>query len=88
MYLIDDVDFEPTYLRGKAHLIYELTDVIDRVVGGGIQLKNIQAVVLIRTRMHFVNAPGQNPRARRFSNPPRPRKQKSLGEVSTRDLML
>jgi hypothetical protein len=40
MYLVDDIHFEFTSLRRVAYLFDQIPDVIDRIVGGGIEFIN------------------------------------------------
>ena len=58
VHLVDDVDLESAYLRGEAHLINQLADVVHRLIGGRIQLKNIKAVILIGPGVYLVDPAG------------------------------
>jgi hypothetical protein len=45
--LVNDVDFELAKLRGIANLVDKVTNVIYRVVGSGVQFKNIQGIAVL-----------------------------------------
>ena len=88
VHLVDDVHFVGTHLGRKAHLVDKLTDVVDRVVGCGVELKNIEAVVEPLTGMDLIDSARQNARAGRLAHPARTGKQQGLGEASADHLVL
>ena len=47
MHLIDDIDLILAYLGGDTYLLDERTDSLHTVVGGRIQLKNIESKVIV-----------------------------------------
>ncbi len=47
VHLVDDEDFVPPYLRGYLHLVYQVADVLDGVVGGGVELVNVVRPLLV-----------------------------------------
>ncbi|MNE46443.1 hypothetical protein D3C80_1407830 [compost metagenome] len=58
MYLIYDVHFVLSYLRGKAHLFGKGTDIIYRVVRSGIELKYVERAVFIKCQTGIAGATG------------------------------
>ena len=81
MHLINDIHFILTYLRRDAHLLYQLTDIIHRVIGSCIKFMNIIRTLLIEShtrltsitrfpigsKRHTVDSLGKNTGASCFS---------------------
>jgi hypothetical protein len=86
--LVNDVDFVPTHLGGKPHLINEVADVVYRVVRRRIQLKDIERGIVQGLAIFRVDGPGQNARAGGFAHTPRTRKEQRLGQVILADGIL
>ena len=84
VHLVNDIDFVFTGLRRVANLIDQVSNVVHRIVGGGIQLMNIKGGIVLKThagitfptRLHVitqilaVDGFGQNPGAGCFSYSP------------------
>ena len=51
--LVDDIDLVLTYLWRNAHLFYQLTNLINRVVAGCIQLVDIIGTLLVEGHARF-----------------------------------
>ena len=88
MDLVDDVHLVGSHLGRKANLVDELPDVVDRIVGCGVKLKNVEAVVEALTSVYLIDSACQNSRTGRLAHPARPSKQQRLGEASTDHLVL
>ena len=88
VHLVDDVHLVGSHLGRKANLVDELPDVVDRIVGCGVKLKNVEAVVEAFTGVDLVDSACQNPCAGRLAHPARPGKQQRLGEASTNYFVL
>ncbi|MPM51070.1 hypothetical protein SDC9_97816 [bioreactor metagenome] len=94
MNLIYNIHFVLSYLRRNTYLIDEGTDVIDRVVGGGIQFVNVIRTLFVERDTRFALIAGIVPRRRIqaiyglskntgtgcFAHPPRAAKQISMCE--------
>ena len=80
--LVDDVDLVFPNLRWDTDLVYQVSDIVYRVVGGCIQLKNIEGKILsfLFTSV-LVDLFGQNPGAGGLAHPARTTKQQSLRQV-------
>ena len=48
VYLINDVHLKVAHLRSKAHLVNQVADVVNRVVGSRIQLVNVQRLATLK----------------------------------------
>ncbi len=82
VHLVDDVHFVGSHLGRKANLVDELPNVVNCVVGRGVKLKNIEAVVEALTGVYLVDSTCQNSRTGRLAYPARPGKQQCLSEAS------
>ena len=95
MNLIYDIDAVPSYLRRYLHLIHQRPDVLDSVVGGGIELVNsvgtafgkaaaglaFAAGLHIRGRMGAVDDLGENACGTGFAYTSRAAKQIGVREL-------
>ena len=88
VHLVDDVHLVGSHLGRKANLVDELPDVVDRVVGCGVKLKNVEAVVEALTGVYLIDSTCQNPCAGGFTHPSRPGKQQRLSEASANYFVL
>src|ERR1043165_3170964 len=95
VHLIDDGYLIATLLRCKAYTVYEFPDIIHRVIGGGIQFKDVERGILIegaagRTfaaslnigcQILAINGSGENTRTGGLSYAPGTAKQEGMCKV-------
>jgi len=100
--LIYDVYLVPARLRGKPHLIYELTDVLYRVIRGGIELMDIKRTIMIERHTGLAFIAGFDPGGDIFAvdslgqytcrcglaHPARPAEKERMGQLSRPDGIL
>src|SRR5690606_18092399 len=73
VHLIDNIDFVFSDLWRDSHLINQTSDVVHRIIGSSISLKNIESKILIFFGvLGSVDSFGQNPGTSGFSNSARP----------------
>lgn len=95
MHLIDDEHLVFALLRLEANLLDEGANMFDRVVGGGVQLRNVKRGILaegltggaliagleIGGHVLAVEHLGEDARARGFAHTPRPAKQEGVRQL-------
>ncbi len=81
MHLVDDVDLVLSLLRGDAHLVHNRPDVFDLVVGSGIQLEDVERVILLVVGIKPVDGAGENARRRGLAYAPRTAEEVRLGNL-------
>ena len=100
VHLIDDVDAVPSLRRRVLHLIPDVPDVVDAVVGGGIDLLDIHGALLQNRAAHRALSAGisvhgvlavhgarQNFRSARLSRPARPAEKVRVADPPGHDLI-
>ena len=58
MDLVDDKDLVASHLRGDAGLLHELLDLIDTIVGRGIELEDVEGAALLKSLATLAGATG------------------------------
>jgi hypothetical protein len=58
VHFINDVDFVFSFLRGVAHLLYEVTDVVYRVIGSRIEFVYVEGSVVLKGNAGIAGAAG------------------------------
>lgn len=56
--LVDDKDLVAAHLRGDAGLLHELLDLIDTIVGRGIELEDVEGAALLKSLATLAGATG------------------------------
>ncbi len=98
VHLVDDVDAVFSDLGRDAHLVGERADVLDRVVGGGVQLVDVHRAILLErparlalaTRLHLfgteaVDGLGEDTRAGGLAHAPRAAEEVCVGQLAACD---
>jgi hypothetical protein len=83
VHLIDDVYLVHAELRRIAHLIDEIANVLNRIVGSGVELVDVERIAPAFSRgVKIVDEPGQNPGTGGFSHTARAAEKHGLGRLS------
>ncbi len=80
MHLVDNINFKPSLRRRIGHLIHNLTDVVNAIVGGGVNLNHIHTDAR-RNRLTARTFPTRTP-LHRVLAVHRPRKYFRYGSLS------
>ena len=87
VHLVDDVHLVLPLLGRDAHLIHNAADVFDLVVGGCVQLKDVERHGLV-LHVKPVDGAGKNPRRGRLAHPARATKEVGLRDLPRRNALL
>ena len=82
VHLINDVDLVLSYLWRNTYLVYQVSNIIHRVIGSGIQFKDVEGKIFIGILIPvLVDLLGQDTGAGSFTYSPRTGKKQGLCQV-------